>query len=79
MCVTRTVKGMGQSSSSTHKDITRLFRGYLTDRSMEVRKAATEVRDMKHALHVHYSQLSCESGVQGGAGWGEWEDGVWWT
>lgn len=79
MCVTRTVKGMGQSSSSAHKDITRLFRGYLTDRSMEVRKAATEVRDMKRALHVHYSQLSCGRGVQGGAGWGEWEDGVWWT
>ena len=44
MCVTSTVRGMGQSSSSAHKEITRLFRGCLTDRSMEVRKAATEVR-----------------------------------
>ena len=63
MCAARTVKGMGQSSSSAHKEITKLFRSHLTDRSMEVRKVATEVRSKNLTLHFHG-----EGGV---------EEGVW--
>ena len=50
-CVSKVVKGLGQSSASGHRDVVKMVKSALLDRSVDVSRAAADVRKIRH---LHY-------------------------